>query len=559
VTTRPAHSVLIETDGWLRPLEVWNESGLDDSTVMRHLPVEQAAAEIMRWTSEQRSTRGGGSMFARNTFVASDNPYEQMRIARDAMRDDVVGGVADITEALAFQRVGWEAGEEDEVDVFNQLARDLNLDDFVRKVWRELYTYSQTVVATWWAVRTYRVRGESDTGVKRKKEYTLLAPTAVSVLDPTKIVPVGNPLFGQERLCWIGTEEELRAFRGVGANGTADPTLAPDALMDRLLLGQYTPSRSEAEWLTDLGVDPDRLLEFDPRYTWRHTLTRPDYQRFPDVRLADTFRHLDLKRQLMDADRVQLVGAANYILLIKKGTDAHPGQPVEIENLRENYSVLAKLPVIIGDHRLSIEIITPKLDTTLQSGRYDLLDRRIRERCIGTFTLTDRADKSLLQGRVIARLIESRRWMIKRTVEARIGRMITEANPDQLTSEPNLIYRPRNVALEVDPAVIEALLKLRTMGELSRETELEELGFDQDVEAQRRKIEERRYDATFRSAVPHSSPATNPIGPPAQGQQGQQGQGQQGQQQGADPNPQVEPRPNVNRGRPRINPKPEQP
>jgi hypothetical protein len=328
--------------------------------------------------------------------------------------------------------------------------------------------------------------------------------------------------------------------------------------MDRLFVGPYRPSKPEAEELAALGIDPDLLLEFDRRYVWRHTLTRPHYQRWADVRLRSTFRLLDMKRQLMDADRVALVGAANYILVIKKGDKDQPARAEEIDNLRENINMVAKVPVIIGDHRLSLEIVTPALDNTLNAGRYDLLDGKILQRCLGTFaTSSTRGDKSVLQGRVLARGLENRRWMIKRFLEAKIARQVMEANPDTLDDEPNLVYRPRNVAVDIDPALVEAVLKLRTMGELSRETQLEEFGFDQDVEAQRREYEEERYDEIFKSAIPFSSPATNPIGPTAQPKAATPAKPKAATPK--DPAPQATPKPDVNRGRPRLSTKPSKP
>jgi hypothetical protein len=67
--------------------------------------------------------------------------------------------VADISESLAFQRVSWESRDEDIADVFNQLNRDLSLDELIRKLWRELCTYSQVVVAMWCATRVPGPRG----------------------------------------------------------------------------------------------------------------------------------------------------------------------------------------------------------------------------------------------------------------------------------------------------------------------------------------------------------------------------------------------------------------
>jgi hypothetical protein len=74
-----------------------------------------------------------------------------MRAARNAVKyDPVVSGVAEITEAYAFQGVKWESQEPDETDCFNQLARDQNPDAVMRGMWKEEYTYAQFVYAKLW-------------------------------------------------------------------------------------------------------------------------------------------------------------------------------------------------------------------------------------------------------------------------------------------------------------------------------------------------------------------------------------------------------------------------
>ena len=56
-----------------------------------------------------------------------------MRAARNAVKyDATVAGVAETTEAYAFQGVKWEGASADDADVFNQLARAQNLDAGIR-------------------------------------------------------------------------------------------------------------------------------------------------------------------------------------------------------------------------------------------------------------------------------------------------------------------------------------------------------------------------------------------------------------------------------------------
>lgn len=526
-----------------------NMSGLPDHRV--ETSVREVASQITRWITDQRGRPSKSSLFDRSAYQAPDNPYDQMRIARNALHnDDVVSGAAEVTEALTYQGIKWESEEADDADVFNQIARDLNLDAFVRAAHREEFATSQVVVATWWGWREYTVRGRSapeelpltkavdpttgvqtfeeprdpktnrpmkrKKGVKRKKKYRVWCPVNLTILDSARVVPIGSTMWGRDRLAWQATKQEVLQFQA-----GADPT------MDVLFIGQYTPpSGSEEETeLVKAGVDIKHLLEFNPQYVWRHTATKPDYSRFPEVRLKSIFKLLDLKQQLMEADRVSLIGAANYILLVKKGTKEDPAYPEEIANLKENFNVVAKLPVIISDHRLEIEIIVPSQDYTLDQEKYDLIDRRLLARLLGAMSVASagqRNESTLTTGRMVARILESKRLMLKRTLEKHIAHEIVEhpLNADKFEGEPNLAFTPRNVQLDADQQIVQAVMAMRTQKELSRGSFLEYFGFDQEVEAQRREYEEDSgLDAIFQTAVPFDSPMNGNAGgtpPPPQ-------------------------------------------
>lgn len=521
--------------GWM------NASGVADKVVAG--TVEQVGRELSRWVESQRASRQKLSMFDRSSYIAPDNPYGQMEIARRAVEnDDIVGGVADVTESLAFQGLHWESENPDDADVFNQISRDMDLDRLVRTWWREEFTYSQVVMGIWWGQKEYTVRGfappieqplvkipgdplagtadtfeeprDPDTlrplkpkrGPKRKKKYDVWCPVGLTFMDPQRVVPIGSGMFQQDRLAWQATNDEINAFERVLDGTRFDP------IMEKFFLARYQPSPDEARGLEAMGIDTHRLIELDPENVFRHTVTNPDYRRFPDVRLKGVFPLLDLKTQLMEADRVMLVGAANYILLIKKGETDDPALPEELNNLSENFQVLAKLPVIISDHRLNIEIITPAQDSVLQTEKYDILDKRILNRALGSLTVTSsgqRNESTLTVARGVARLLESRRLMMKRELEKRIARATVEhdRNIGKFEDEPNLAFVPRNVQLDSDAQVVQAVMALRTQRELSRESILEFFGFDQEVEAQRRLNEEESgMDAIFGSMVPFSSP-----------------------------------------------------
>lgn len=527
-----------------------NMTGLDDALVSGKM--REVASQITRWVEDQRGQRGRSSLFDRSAYMAPDNPYEQMKTARSAMaNDDVVSGAAEVTEGLIFQGIKWESEEPDDADIFNQISKTLDLDSYVRQAYRELFATSQVVTASWWGWKTYKVRGRSNPedlplertvdpttgvesfqeprdettlrpkkrpkGVKRKKEYRVWAPVALTVLDSSKVVPVGNMMWGQERLAWQATKAEMESF-DVGG----------DLTMETLFLGRYNVVEGSAEEkeLVDLGVDTKRLMLFNPAYVWRHSMTKPDYMRFGEIRLKSVFKLLDLKQQLMEADRVSLIGAANYILLVKKGTEKDPAYPEEIANLKENFDVVAKLPVIISDHRLEIEIIVPSQDYTLDKEKYDLLDSRILSRLLGATSIASsgqRNENSLSIARGIARQLETKRHMLKRTLEHHIAREVVDHPFNEkggkpiFEGEPNLAFTPRNVQLDSDSQIVQAVMALRTQKEISRESILEYFGFDQAVEAQRREFEEASgLDDVFQTSVPFDggAPVQNSGGTP---------------------------------------------
>ena len=495
---------------------VLNYSGLDDSMVVQDSSVREVASQLQGWVKNAQQAASSKGMFDRNAYIPPNNPYDEMRAARRAVsEDDIVGGVADVTESFAFQIVKWEGKDADMADVFNQWAKEVNLDGVVRKMWREQFGQSQFVVAMEWGERTYRVRGKTEAGNERKTKYTLTVPTKIRLIDGVRVVPVGHSPLGDDWLAWCATQEDVNIWLASQSRQRIDP------LMMQFFLGTYTPSEEEKDDLVALGVDTNNLLLLNPDMVWRHTLTKPDYERFADVRMKSIFKLLDMKQQLLNADRATLIGAANYILLIRKGSDEMPAKKEELRNLKENYNFIAKIPVIISDHRLEVDIIAPSTDFTLQQERYDVIDTRLLMRLLGTLSPGARGQRNetnVTISRAVARTIENRRHMLRRSIEAHVaGAIFDHPNNAPRIGEnerPSLVFVPRNVALDIDPETIKSMMALRSRWEISRETILEFFGLDQAVEHQRRLLEDDMYDDDFGTVTPFDSPENNPDNPP---------------------------------------------
>jgi hypothetical protein len=495
-----------------RPVGMTNLSSVSSGEIANDPQVRHLMSQLGSWVEQSRSygrLNSRSNMFDRQLYIAPDNPYEGMRVARIAMsEDDIVSGVADATEALAFHGgLKWESSDPDEADIFNQLSADLNLDGKIREMWRDLFCIDQFICAKTWDQAQYTVRGETDQGNKKKKKFDVYVPAKLTILNSTRIVPVGYGPLRDDNLAWQATPNEIADYRV--SMSTFEPL---DPLMSVFFTGEYVPKPDERVELADLGVDCDQLLSINPKWVFRHTTTRPDYQRFPDLRMRSVFGLLDLKRQLVASDRAMLIGAANYILLIRKGSDNAPATQEEVTNLKANYNFLAKLPVIISDNRLQIDIIAPKLDFVLKKDAYEALDLRILNRVLSSFAAPGRTstDSTSTFSDTLAAVIQSRRHMLKRTLEYEIGRAVVDhpKNAGKFQTRPSLVFTPRTVSIGTNQPALQALLALRTQREVSRDTILEYMGLDQSTEAQRLEFEKKVYDDIFKTQIPFAAPGS---------------------------------------------------
>lgn len=502
--------------------QVMNQSDLTTSEIMENGKVIGSNRSLMAALGEWSQTVSGGQrrnggLFERDRYVTPTRIFDQMKLAYHAVEnDDNVSNIADASEAMAFNSVGFYAEDQDEEDIYNQIAADINLDARLREMWRELFTVSQFTVGVWWHTKTYKVRGKGKSR-SRRQEYSVRCPKAITIIDPLKVIPVGNTMFNQEILVYAADPAEDQVF--------SSSTPGQDPIKDRLILGKYVPTMSERQMLGNLGgdVSAERLWTLNPANVFRHTLTRSQFNRFASVRMQSIFELLDLKAQQRAGDRAHLLGAANFIILITKGSDALPALPQEIANLQASVRTVAKIPIMVGDHRLHVEIITPNMDNTLKPEKYNLLDGRITARLYNMFVLGGTGgsgggtggsgasgDDSLKLASMISRGMESRRSMIVRSLEKNLFDPIFEKN-DKLTTRPRLRFHPQNIDITFDAGRAAMVLNLRDRGEISRETALSQFEFDQGDEARylEREGEPGGFDTIFKTINPNNQGVGN--------------------------------------------------
>jgi len=492
-----------------------NETEVADEAVAQALRSEfPEIAALSRWQG-QKSRRGSG-LFQQDKYMSPDTIFGKMETAAAAVRDDdVVSNVADTTEQIAFKRVVIECDDESQESVWNQITREMDIETYCRKVWREVFTYSQAYPVVVFGKRSYRPEGRTESGYRSKKQYNdLTVPIGMSLLDPLRVIPVGSFMFGNEQLVYIADKAEVDGFN----SNLVEPK---DKVMSQIIDREYIPSQEEQKQINDLvGYSTNsRLFALNPENCWRITATRPDYIRFADVRMESVFELLDLKNLLREMDRQALIGSTNAIILVKKGSDQYPAKKGELDKLATQVKSTARMPIIVGDHRIDIEIITPKTDKTLATERYNGLDSRITARLYqqlstGNYSTGTATDDSIKLLRVTASSMEARRDTIRDSLMNKVFYKTWEAN-ELLVDKPFMQFYPRRIALDFDPNIATYIQDLRDRGDISRETTLGELDIDQNREAVKREREARLFDEVFTpTIVPYTAPnADNPSNP----------------------------------------------
>lgn len=480
-----------------------NESGVPDGEILAaiaeqapDLIAQQDLATLSQW---QRRTGGIGD---RDRYVTPDKLFDQFKVAADAVaQDDVVAGVAETSEALAFDKMTIFCENEDEQDIWAQISDDLDLETKMRELWREMFAYSQAYVAKFPGRKTYKVSGKSNGGTKRKKAYNLVVPAALTIIDPLKVIPVGNFMFNKEILTYVANLSEIVNINNflAGFNSTDQ-----DPIVEALFVDKYVLQGNELRLVKqETGVrslDLQNLYVFNPDNVFRITATRPEYQRFADCRLTSVFELLDLKYQLRQMDRVHLMGAINFIVLVKRGEPDRPVPLAEMQRTAAQVRTNARVPIILGDSSLTVEIVTPKLDKTLTPERYNTLDSRITSRLYnifnsGGYTSGTANDDSVKLVRLVAKSLETRRSLITKAILKNVIMPIYEEN-DSLTSVPKIMFEPAQIEMGFDPGVATFYEDLRATGDISRSTILAQLGLIEGDEAIKRE-REKKYENIF--------------------------------------------------------------
>lgn len=465
-------------------------------------------------TTFQTYAANQGSLLARSEFTTPTNVIEEIKLARAlAERDDDVGATIGAMIATAFGE-GMENFHEDEttVAVFNAIARECNLDRVLKECYREYLISSQMNTASLFTRSNIdlRVPGQEETRTE------VVSSPLVGVLPAENIRVLDNDLFNTGTLAYAPDDEGLRKW----LDEFFDPqtTAARKAEMgrqDRVAANMFT---GRVEIAGDLGMDECLLgatavYTLNPRMVQRTTFPKGSWK-YPRPLLTRNFALLEAKRLLNIMDYALLQGGANFVVVAKKGTDERPAMPSEIANLREVVKRASRTGVIVGDHRLDFEIITPKLDELLNPAKRSLIGRKLAMGLLRRpehATVEPGSEGEKTDVELLARVIASDRHDIKRHVEGNVYEETVRRNPRLLTQGPAKLWFPK-IILQGTQYFTDFVLKLRDRGDIPRKYAVEAGGFDYEAGVQQRQREKDAGDDEVMAPapVPFSSPNAGP-------------------------------------------------
>jgi hypothetical protein len=448
-----------------------------------------------------------GSLLARTKFTTPANVYDEIRLARDlAERDDDIRATIGQMIATAFAD-GMENQHPDEktVRLFNGLARHMNLDGVFKRMYRE-YLIAQQVTT----VSLFQRRQQVDVGDEGESEQ-MVAPL-IGILPSERIRVIGSDMFGNAELAYV-PEPRLETWLTAYFDETTSPARKAelrrqDPVSAVLFTGVVEVDDVDREDFTSFGT---RAYRLNPRMA--HRMTAPHDGNHPRPLMTANFALLEAKRLLNLMDYALLQGGLNFIVVAKKGDKDKPAMQPEIDNLEQTIRRATRTGVIVGDHRLSFEIITPDLKELLNPDKRTLVGRKLAMtlmRLAEQATENPAAEGMRAEIEITSRVITSDRLDLRRHVENHIYDECFQRNRS-LTNGVARIWFPK-IVLQGTNYFTDYVLKLRDRGDIPRKAAVEAAGFDWEagVEQRKRELEDDIDETMAPAAVPFSSPDMGP-------------------------------------------------
>lgn len=488
-----------------------NRSGLPDDVVFRAVEdhfIDNTAA--FGWGTNQRymSYQAQGSMLARaQVFRPPSNVIEEIEQARDiAERDDDVAAALDSIINTAYH-AGFSNQHEDEQvqHTFDEMTEDNQLLRVMREMHREYLISGQLNTVT------LNVRGSYDIfpeGVSRVLTRDVVTPL-IGILPAERIRILGDDTFFNGELAYVPDgelETWLRAYFGESTSAAKKNEMRiRHPVRAAMFLGPVVVDWNDR----DLFTQGMTLYRLNPEMVQRTTMPKGEWK-YPRPRLTRNFPLLEAKRLLNIMDYSLLQGGTNFIVVVKKGSDQRPALPEEIENLSSVVQRASRSGVMIGDHRLQLDIVTPDLKELLNPEKRQMIGRKLSMALLGIPEYGGDETSSSVEmfSEIFAGNVTADRTAVKEHIERNIWARTMKRNTKTFgRARKPIIWFPK-IVLAGNEFFTNYLLKMYDRGDLPRKFMVEYGGYDFDaVKAQKERENENGHDDVFTPPpVPFTAP-----------------------------------------------------
>lgn len=494
-----------------------NQTGLPDEMLLDYFE-ENTAAFGWGQSTRFQTYQAQGSMLGRaQQYRPPSNVIEEIAIARDlAERDDDVAPALNGLVASAFAD-GYQNQHPDEQTehTFDKITEDMKLRAVLAELMREWLIAGSLTTATLFVRSSYDIRPE---GVSRVLTRNVASPR-VGVLPAEQVRVLGNDLFGEGELAFIPQGRLARFLNEYFADSASAALKRELRLKDPVAAALFTRKVKPTELDDDdtLGFGSD-IYALNPNMVSRSTMPKGMWK-YPRPPLTRNLPLLEAKRMLNIMDHALLQGGTNYIIVAKKGSDARPALAPEIENLREVVKRASRQGVLVGDHRVSLEIVTPNLTELLNPEKRQMLGRKL---AMGLLRVPEFASDEAGQSvstftELLQKVITHDRNEIRDHLHRDAWKKAMERNAATFgRADRPTIWFPKLI-LTGFQFFTDYLLKMYDRGDLPRKWMIEFGGFNYDAaKSQKEREVEAGHDDIFQPpAVPFSSPANGPGNQPA--------------------------------------------
>lgn len=515
---------------------VVNQTGMPDTQVGNAVNEQWeniVGERFVELSSFNSSSQGGyNSMQAKpqGLFVRSDyrmptNPIEEMELAmRLYEEDDDVANTIGMMSAVAYSGMKNLHADQETEDFFNSIAYEVNLDARLREMYEQLLVASSVYMMTAYMRQTVP-------NFKSGPDPSLVIP-AITYLNQLSIRVISGSDFGDPPLAQLVDDQTNAILSRLHSASTSaaekNQIRKQNPLISALYIARFQPSLQQMSDDSTLSGGTNMWV-LNPQLVKRYTLNMNSSQsKYPQSLLRRVFGLCEAKRLLNIADWSLLSGAINYLVVVRKGSDKIPAHPLEIQNLQGLVKSAARSGVMVGDHRLQVDLIMPDMTNMLDDSKRSLLGRKIAK---SIMRLPDvefgRVEGGgTPEGEIVSRVITSDRLLMKRLVERNLYHEIVARNPRVFRNgSPKLWFPP--VTITGHKFFNDQILKLRDRGDISRSTTVEVIGLDPSSEmAQRQREKDAGFDEVM-TAVNVPNTGANPMNTGAPTTEEQQNDGNQ--------------------------------